>query len=485
MASSKLYTSKVNGESIIQTWQTTGVYEFDIDSEAPLYSIDTPPPTTSGLLHLGHVYSYTQTDAIARFWRMKGYNVYYPMGWDDNGLPTERLTERRLNIRAVDVGRQEFIKRCLEVSEKTEREYENLWKRIGLSVDWRYTYRTIDDSSRQIAQFSFIDLYNKQLLYREAAPAIWNPEMQTAIAQAELADLEREALFVTIQFELEDGTSLPIATTRPELLPACVAVFIHPADARCQQLVGKQVYTPLFRKLVPILADEKVEQDKGTGIVMCCTFGDVTDIEWWRKYNLPLAKVLERDGTLNDLAGAYAGLKAAQARQQIIQELRARKLVLNEVTITQSVRVHERDDTPVEYLIIPQWFIKTLEFKDRYLEVADQLTWHPDYMKSRYIAWVESLSWDWCISRQRYFGIPFPLWYSKRPGEEGKLILADPKDLPVDPLFDLPKGYSRDEVEPDYDVMDTWATSALSPQASCRGNTRTHENRAYAVASII
>ncbi|HZS76090.1 MAG TPA: valine--tRNA ligase [Ktedonobacteraceae bacterium] len=462
MSLPKRYTPGTAEPTRQQYWQQHDIYAFSRESTQPLYAIDTPPPTVSGNLHLGHLYSYSHADFMARFWRMNGYNVFYPMGFDDNGLPTERLVEKRLGITALQVGREAFIQKCLEVSEQAEQDYKALWQRLGLSVDWRYSYRTIDELSRRTSQLSFIELYKKGLAYQQEAPSIWCPECRTAIAQAELNDLERQSEFVTLAFRLEDGEILPIATTRPELLPACVAVFVHPDDARYKGLIGSKVRVPLLNFEVPLLADGKANPEKGTGAVMCCTFGDVTDVEWWYKHHLPLKAIIGRDGRIN--AGPYAGLTIKEARQRIIQDLEANGDVLKREPIRQSVRVHERCDTPVEYIVTRQWFIRVLERKAEWVEAGEQISWHPAHMRARYREWVENLGWDWCISRQRYFGVPFPLWYC---AECGEIVLADEANLPVDPSERQPDCAcacgSRDFV-PEEDVMDTWATSSMTPQ---------------------
>ena len=445
-------------------WQEAGIYRFDPGSEGPIYSIDTPPPTVSGHLHLGHVYSYSQIDFIARFWRMKGYNVFYPMGYDDNGLPTERLVERRLGVRATEIGRAAFIEKCLEVSEEAERDYEALWRRLAHSIDWRYTYRTIDDLARRTAQLSFLDLNQKGLIYRQEAPSIWCPECGTAIAQAELSDLERESTLVTLTFRLENGDTLPVATTRPELLPACVAVFVHPDDERFRTRVGHRVGVPLIERTVPVLEDLGADPEKGTGAVMCCTFGDTADIAWWHTHHLPLKAVIGRDGRMTRDAGEFAGLSTTEARRQITQALMDRGLLLDRQPIRQSVRVHERCDTAVEYIVTPQWFVRVLDSKEELLEAGERVVWHPPHMKARYRAWVENLHWDWCISRQRYFGVPFPAWYCDTCGE---VMLADEDQLPIDPIDQEP-GRScpcgGSSFTPEGDIMDTWATSSLTPQ---------------------
>jgi valyl-tRNA synthetase len=446
-------------------WQEQGIYHFERDSAAKVYSIDTPPPTVSGHLHLGHVYSYSHTDFMARFWRMRGYNVYYPMGYDDNGLPTERLVEKRLGITAQKVGREAFIQKCLEVSEEAEKDYQGLWQRLGLSVDWRYSYRSIDELSRRTSQHSFVDLYHKNLVYRRKAPAIWCPECRTAIAQAELNDLDRESQYVTLAFKLADGETLPIATTRPELLPACVAIFVHPDDPRFKKYLGQLAQVPLFGQQVPILEDPNAEMDKGTGAVMCCTFGDVTDVNWWYSHQLPLIEVMGRDGRLTGkAAGDFAGLKVTEARAKIVETLEQQGLVLNKQSTAQSVRVHERCDTPVEYIVVPQWFVKVLDFKPELLAAGDQIEWYPAYMKARYQEWVENLRWDWCISRQRYFGVTFPVWYCNQCNE---ITVADFDQLPLDPNEQQPRkpcACGSTSFTPEQDVMDTWATSSMSPQ---------------------
>ena len=449
-------------------WQEQGIYRFDEKAGQEVYSIDTPPPTVSGNLHLGHVYSYSHPDFIARFRRMCGRNVFYPMGYDDNGLPTERLVEQRLAITASQVGRKVFIERCLEISEQAEKEYQALWQRLGLSIDWRYTYRTIDELSRKTAQLSFIDLYHKGMAYRQEAPAIWCPECRTALAQADLNDGEQSTEYVTLSFAWEqEGQAsgyLPVATTRPELLPSCVAIFVHPNDERYQGIDGRRVKVPLFDSIVPVLTDSSVEQLKGTGAVMCCTFGDSADVNWWYSYKLPLVESVGSDGRMTGAAGKYAGLTIDEARREIKRALEQAGLLLARQATMHTVRIHECCDTPVEYLIARQWFVRLLEFKELLLEAGERINWHPGHMLARYRSWVENLNWDWCISRQRYFGVPFPVWYCT---ECGDILLAEESDLPVDPLSAAPRQPCRcgsQDFLPEQDVMDTWGTSSLSPQ---------------------
>ncbi len=469
MAIPKRYNPKEVELRLISAWQSAGVYHFSPrgntgDRPGPVYSIDTPPATVSGHLHLGHVYSYSHADFMARFWRMNGYRVFYPMGYDDNGLPTERLVEKRLGITAAQIGRSAFIEKCLETSEMFEEDYETLWKRLGLSIDWRYTYRTIDQRSRLTSQLSFIDLYRKDLTYRQEAPAIWCPECHVSIAQADLNDLDRQSEFVYLPFFLENGESLAIATTRPELLPACVAVFVHPEDTRYQHLVGRNLRVPYFGQWVPLLLDPTADPTKGTGVVMCCTFGDAMDVAWWHKHKLPLIEAIDHNGQMTQVAGELVGMPALDARQRIKDLLDTQGLILDRQPTIQSVRVHERCDTAVEYILVKQWFIRVLDFKEQLLQAGRNIRWHPEYMRGRYEAWVENLSWDWCISRQRYFGVPFPVWYCQACGET---ILADEAQLPVDPTNQIPSkpcACGSTTFTPETDILDTWATSSMTPQ---------------------
>jgi valyl-tRNA synthetase len=465
MSLPKRYKPDRREPKIAEQWRKSGVYHFQKDDERPVYSIDTPPPTVSGHLHLGHVYSYSHTDFMARFWRMNGYNVYYPMGFDDNGLATERLVERLENVTAGQIGRSAFIERCLAVSREAEKEYETLWRRLGLSVDWRHTYRTIEARARRISQWSFIDLYRKELAYRRKAPVIWCPECQTAIARAEVDDLQRESTFYTLGFRRDDGETLPISTTRPELLAACVAIFVHPQDPRAGELDGRSATVPLFGQEVPILSDPGVDPHTGTGLVMCCTFGDTADVEWWYTHELPLVEAIGRDGRLLSPAGDYEGLSIPEARRQIVETLAQEALLLNREPTQQAVRVHERCDTPVEFIVTRQWFVSVLPFRQTLLDAGESVAWHPDHMKARYREWVEALAWDWCISRQRYSGVTFPVWYCD---DCQTVILADEAMLPVDPTEEAPPRpcphCGGRSFTPETDVMDTWATSSLTPQ---------------------
>jgi valyl-tRNA synthetase len=475
-------------------WLSSGVYAWDpaLPREAS-YVVDTPPPTVSGILHIGHVYSYTQTDLLARFQRMTGKNVFYPMGFDDNGLPTERLVEKRRNIRAADLSREEFIRICHEEVQEAEQDFRNLFQEIAVSVDWKLEYQTISPHSRRISQLSVLDLFEKSHLYRKLEPTLWDPADRTALAQAEVTEKESPGTMWQVAFDLAAGGTIEIATTRPELMGACVALLVHPEHPRAGELVGQTVLTPLFRVRVPVLADERVDPEKGTGVVMCCTFGDTTDIEWWRDHKLPTRVILGRDGRIGpfeglggadwpsddlpraqETAATLQGLKVNAAREKMVELLTADGRITGSTAVTRMVPCAERSGAPLEILVTPQWFVRVLDKKEALIEKGSQITWHPDYMKVRFDSWVEGLKWDWCISRQRYFGVAFPFWYSKRAGEEGRIIPAHADDLPVNPLVDLPRGYTRDEVEPDPDVMDTWATSSVSPQINSWGVSPEH-----------
>ncbi|QWB87119.1 Valine--tRNA ligase [Rickettsia parkeri] len=467
----KNYNFTENEKKWQQIWQEKQIYAYNPNvAKEETYVIDTPPPTVSGQLHIGHVYSYTQTDFIVRFQRMMGKNIFYPMGFDDNGLPTERLVEKQKQIKAYNMDRSEFIKICEEVVESEEEKFRSLFNQIALSVDWSLEYQTISPLSRKISQMSFLDLVQKEEIYRTNQPILWDPVDGTALAQADIEDKEKTSFMNYITFKTEQGDPLTIATTRPELLPACVAVFYHPDDGRYKHLAGKSAITPLFNEQVPLLADPLVRQDKGTGLVMCCTFGDQTDITWWKTHNLPLKTIITKKGTIDfQHKTSIDGLKIKEARTKIIDILKEQELLIKQEDITHTVKCAERSGAPLEILTVPQWFVKTISHKEELLKRANELNWHPKNMKIRLENWINAISWDWCISRQRYFGVPFPVWYSKRVGEEGKILYADVTQLPIDPLKDLPMGYSKEEVEPDYDVMDTWATSSVSPQLSTHG----------------
>ncbi len=494
------YDAKTREKFWQNHWKEQGVFTFKNDkSKAETFVIDTPPPTVSGLLHMGHVFSYTQADFVARFQRMSGKDVFYPMGFDDNGLPTERLVEKIIGKKAgvyeAENGHGSFVKKCREEVEAAELEFEALFNSIALSVDWNEKYQTISPESQKISQASFVDLWNKKLVEKKFEPVFWDISDRTALAQADLIDKEVEGQMNYIFFVIEGSDEkLEIMTTRPELLPACVAVMVHPEDERYKHLHGKNAITPLFGVKVKIIADDLVQLDKGTGAVMCCTFGDETDIRWWKKHNLELKVIVGKDGKINFDHELVAGKNIKQAKDAIIEALKNTPCKMGSVTpssgsvqghesedgvtnsvlrkqekIIRAVKCAERSGVPIEILVVPQWFIKVLDKKELLKSKAAECNWYPDYMKVRIDQWIDGLQWDWCISRQRFFGVKFPVWYSKRAGEEGKILVATADQLPCDPTVDLPKGYTREEVTAETDIMDTWATSSISPQLSSKG----------------
>ncbi|MEM4256818.1 MAG: valine--tRNA ligase [Candidatus Diapherotrites archaeon] len=451
-------------------WEKEKIYAFDLTKSGPIYSVDTPPPTVSGRMHLGHAFSYTQADFIVRYKRMKGFNVFYPFGLDDNGLATERLVEKSRNIKAKDFSREEFIKICLEETKKYEDLMMSDFKSIGLSIDWSLTYRTIDSLARKTSQLSFIEIYKKKRAYRKEAPSMWCPTCETAIAQAELEDVEQESTFNDLKFPLEGGGEIIISTTRPELLSSCVAVFLHPSDERKKELLGRKAIVPLFDYAVPILEDKRVDPQKGTGIVMCCTFGDQTDMEWYFAHSLPLRVSFTKDGRMTELAKQYAGKKIREARAEIIKDLKEKGFLVSQKPIKHFVKVHERCKTEMEIMNTKQWFINYLDLKDEFIKKGNELNWFPKHMKVRYENWIKGLQWDWSLSRQRYFGVPFPVWYCKKCGE---IIIAEESQLPVDPIQQKPlvskcPKCGSQEFVPEYDVLDTWATSSLTPQINSK-----------------
>jgi valyl-tRNA synthetase len=500
-------------------WEASGVYRFDRSRSRPeVYSIDTPPPTVSGSLHVGHVFSYTHTDVIARFHRMRGKAVFYPMGWDDNGLPTERRVQNYYGVRCdpslpydpsfvpppqpgkqpVSVSRPNFIELCTRLTAEDEKVFEALWKFLGLSVDWSMTYATIGAASQRVSQLAFLHLVRRGLAYQVEAPTLWDVDFRTAVAQAELEDRERPGAYHRIRFavaEPADRAFVEIETTRPELIPACVALVAHPDDERYKPLFGREAITPLFGVSVPVKAHPLADPQKGSGIAMICTFGDITDVTWWRELSLPVRAVIQPDGTLGAVTWGAPGwesrdaaraqqhydrlvrLSAAKAQPAIVDQLRETGDLVGEPrAITHAVKFYEKGDRPLEILTSRQWFIRTIPFRDRLLERGRELEWHPPYMQARFENWTEGLNGDWCISRQRFFGVPFPVWYpldaSGRIDYSKPLTPAD-DSLPVDPSTDTPPGYGAEQRgQPngfvgDPDVMDTWATSSLTPQIAC------------------
>lgn len=449
----------------LEYWNKEKIYKFDFNSEKPIFSIDTPPPTVSGKLHMGHFFGDSQQDFIARYKRMRGFNVLNPFGTDNNGLPTLKLIEKEKNIKAKNMSREDFIKLCHKtIQEEYVPSFIKDYQRSGMSADLDLFYSTIDDRSRRISQESFIDLYNKGREYRTKSPSLWCVNCQTTIAQVELVDFEKETLFNDIIFKVKTKDII-ISTTRPELLPACVCLFINPKDVRAKELVGKKAKVPLFNFEVPILSDEKADPNKGSGIVMCCTFGDQTDMEWQKQYDLEIKNALNLDGTMSEICENYKGLEITEARKNIIEDLKKENLLIKQEKISQVVNVCERCHTPVEFITTKQWFVKYLDLKEEMLKWGDEIKWYPDFMKTRYNNWVNGLKWDWCISRQIPFGIPFPVWYCKNCDE---VILARKEDLPIDPLESKPSlkkcpNCGCEEFIPETDIMNTWATSSLTP----------------------
>ncbi|RYJ14185.1 valine--tRNA ligase [Halogeometricum borinquense] len=449
-------------------WVDEDTYSYDdsaVDADTA-FSIDSPPPTVSGSLHWGHAYGFTLQDFVARFNRMRGKEVFFPFGFDDNGIASERLTEDELDVRHQDYARREFQEMCREVCEQYEAEFTEKMQNLGISIDWDQTYQTISPEVQRASQLSFIELYDDGREYRQRAPAIWCPECETAISQVETEDDEQGSHFHDIEFEVVDSEEeFVISTTRPELLPACVAVFVHPDDEENQHLVGEEARIPLFGQEVPIIEDERVDLETGSGIVMCCTFGDQTDIEWYQAHNLDLRIAIDESGTLTDVAGEYEGLSSEEAREAIVSDLDDDGALLDKRAITHTVNVHERCGTGVEFLVKDQWYVELLDKTDEYLEAGREMDWYPEKMFTRYKNWIEGLQWDWSISRQRSSGIPFPVWYCD---DCEHVVVAERENLPVDPLSDDPPvdtcpECDHDEFLPEDDVFDTWATSSLTP----------------------
>lgn len=460
----KQYIALQEDPRIQKKWKEEKTFSCDHSSTKPLFTVDTPPPTVSGSLHIGHIFSYTQTDIIARYKRMSGYNVFYPFGFDDNGLATERFVERKHNVTGYSMKRTDFINLCLKQSQESAQEFQSLWERMGISADWNNTYSTISQSTQKIAQQSFIDLYNKGFIYKKQEPALYCTTCFTSVAQAELDDAQTPSHFNDVIFTTKDGTPLTIATTRPELLPSCVALMVNPHDARYSHLKGKTVIVPIFGQEVPVIEDELVDPTKGSGLVMCCTFGDKTDILWFKKHTLPYKQSVGFDGKWLPHTGPLAGLRVNQARETVIKLLQEANLLIVSKPITHTVNIHERCKKPIEYVVLNQWFLNILDHKEKFLQAARKVSWYPTFMHARYRDWVENLQWDWCLSRQRFYGIPFPVWHCLDCKE---IIFADAGQLPIDPqenLYNKPcPQCGSTNIKGDTDVMDTWNTSSLTP----------------------
>jgi valyl-tRNA synthetase len=495
-------------------WEAEGVYTFDrTATRDQVFSIDTPPPTVSGSLHIGHVFSYTHTDAVARFHRMRGRQVFYPMGWDDNGLPTERRVQNYFGVRCdpslpydpdfvppgeppkvpIAISRPNFVALCHQLTLEDEQVFEHLWRTLGLSVDWSHTYATIGERAQRVSQRGFLRLATRGQVVQRTAPTLWDVDFRTAVSQAELEDRERPGAFHRLRFlRVGDEDGVEIETTRPELLPACVALVAHPDDERYRPLFGTFVTTPLFGVQVPVVAHRLADPEKGSGIAMICTFGDTTDVVWWRELALPTRTVVGRDGRLlpvefgspgwesdtpaqaNTHYGELVGRSVKQAQARIIELLGESGAMIGQPRpITHPVKFFEKGDRPLEIVSSRQWFVETMPLRAVLLSRGEELQWHPPFMAHRYKAWVEGLTGDWNISRQRFFGVPLPVWYPV--GTDGEVsydspILADESALPVDPSTDVPDGFTADQRGApggfigDPDVMDTWATSSLTPQ---------------------
>ncbi len=506
---------------LISQWELDGIYRFDRQATREnIFAIDTPPPTVSGSLHMGHVFSYTHTDTLARFWRMRGKSVFYPMGWDDNGLPTERRVQNFYGVscdpslkyvagfeppfrgdppkdaRAVPISRPNFIELCDELTAEDEKVFEDLFRRLGLSVDWSLLYTTISEHARRTAQSAFLRNLERGEAYTQEAPTLWDVDFGTAVAQAELEDRERPGAFHKLKFHVPDETrsEFTVETTRPELIAACVGLVAHPDDARYQHLFGKVAHTPIFNVEVPVHAHPLAQPDKGSGIAMVCTFGDLTDVIWWRELNLATRPIIGRDGRFvadapeimsTDARKQYArlaGKTVKQAQTLTVEILRETGELIDEPrAITHPVKFYEKGDRPLEIVTSRQWYIRNggrdEQLREKLLARGDELTWHPDFMQHRYANWVGGLNGDWLVSRQRYFGVPIPLWY--RLDAQGEIIYENPlvptsDQLPIDPSTDLPAGYLADQRDKpngfvgEPDIMDTWATSSLTPQIAGR-----------------
>lgn len=446
-------------------WDKEKVNKFNPESPKELFTIDTPPPTISGALHLGHIYSYTQAEIIARYKRLAGFNVRYPIGMDNNGLPTERLVEKEKGIKGYKMPLADFVDICLEVTEVYREKYKSLWKSLGLSVDWDLEYATISKETQKLVQSVFKELFDKEVIYQKEATALYCCQCQTSVAQAEVEDNDMDSVFFDIAFKIENGDDLIISTTRPELLPACVAVFVHPDDERYVDLVGKKVTTPLGNEVL-IITDDKVLKEKGTGAVMCCTYGDETDVYWTRTHKLAERIIIGKYGKMIELEDVpeISNKSISEARKIIIAKLSELGVIKNEQKITHSVGVHERCGTPIELIPTKQWFVKVLDKKDELIEAGDKINWHPSYMQKRYTEWVSGLKWDWCISRERFFGVPIPASVCD---SCGFVFIPETDKFPVDPkinpnLEKCPK-CKKGTLVPENGVLDTWFTSSLTP----------------------
>jgi len=453
------YDFKEAEKRILKFWLDNKIFKFNPLSKKKIYSIDTPPPYISGKMHIGHAFSYSQQDFIARFRRMLGENVFYPFGTDDNGLPTERFVEKTNNVKSTDMSRAKFIELCLKTLKETTNGFIQDWKDIGMSADFETYYSTIDKNAQKISQKSFIELFKQKDIYKKEFPTLWCCECQTSIAQAEMEDKEQPSFFTTLKFSA-NGKDLLVATTRPELLPACVAVFVNPEDQKYKHIIGKKAKVPLFNFEVPIIADESAQPDKGTGVLMICSYGDKYDSQSVNKYKLNPKIIINKNGIIN--FGNYNGLKIKAARKKILEDLKNANLITEQKSINHVVNVHDKCGTEIEILPTNQWFIKILDIKEKLMEQGKKVKWHPEFMFKRYENWVSGLEWDWNISRNRHFGVPIPVWECEKCNE---IILPEEKELPIDPLQTQKKcPKCKTEAIAEKMVLDTWMTSSLSPQ---------------------
>jgi valyl-tRNA synthetase len=469
---SKIYSPKEAEKKWQDFWEEKGIYKFDPASKKPTFSIDTPPPyISSDFLHTGHAMSYTQAEIIVRYHRMKGENIFYPMGFDDNGLPTERFVEKKYKVDKSKITRKEFVEMCLKETREGGKVYEKLWRSLGLSIDWSLLYSTINPLSQKISQRSFLDLFEKKRIYRAKRPTLWCTTCQTALAQADLEAEEKESNLVYIKAIAETGEELVFATTRPELLPACMGISVHPDDKRYKHLIGKKIKMPLTGAAIPLSADEETDMDYGSGVVYYCSFGGNECVEWLSRH--PEAKpvnLILPNGKFSDKAGKYENKKTLAVRQEIIEDLKNAGALVKLERTKHAVFVHERCKTDVEYIDTEQWFAKILDLKKELKKRGGELQWHPEFMKVHLDNWIDGLKWDWCISRDRFFGVPFPLWHCQDCGE---IILASDDELPIDPRENLPKNKicpkcKGEKIVGEMQVMDTWMTSSVTPLINAR-----------------
>ena len=462
----KRLPSKVDFLKIEEKWQDLWekhyVHKYDWEDDSrPRYSIDTPPPYPSGDFHMGNVLNWTYFDMRARFKRMQEYNVHFPQGWDCHGLPTEVAVEKAYGIRRSDIPPDEFRKLCEEWIEQYIAVMKEAVIKLGCSVDWSLEYRTMEPEYIRKVQLSFLILYDKDMIYKGEHPINWCPRCETAIADAEVERQQRTGRIYTVLFSVQ-GEDLPIATTRPEYIPACVGIGVHPDDERFNHLIGKEARLPLYDKTVPIIADDAVDPSFGTGIMMICTYGDKADVITVARYKLPVVKLIDGRGRMTEAAGTYEGMEIEEARVNIVKDLEEAGLLKSEEHLTQDVGICWRCDTPIEVVTTPQWFMRTMSLTDDVVQTAKEIQWFPDWMRYRLIDWANGLDWDWVLSRQRVFATPIPAWHCNKCG---KIRMAKPEELPVDPRvteIQVPCECGNAEWTGEIDVLDTWFDSSLT-----------------------